>query len=251
MELSIVVPAFNEESCLQQSVDKIEAYLHNRYGESVDRESEVVLVLEKSSDRTGTIGAELARKYANVRLLANEGKMGKGYSVRRGMLAARGDYRLFTDADLSTPIETVDEAVRQLRGYAVVIGSRRCDGAVIVHPQTIGRRLSGLAFRLMTKYLLRLPYHDTQCGFKGCRGEWAQVLFGDLTTTGFCFDVELLLQARSYLGCAVREMPVIWADSGHSSVSVRRDIRRVWRELWRLRQSYYVQGAIRCQALPH
>lgn len=247
MELSIIIPAYNEQRCLKQSVDKVERYLQERYEAKWETETEIILVLEKSTDDTVLIGRHLGEEYPNICTLYNNETMGKGFSVRRGMLAAHGQYRVFMDADLSTPVETLDQVIRQLRSHSVVIGSRHCPGAQIVYKQPLRRRLSGLIFRFITKVLLKLPYKDTQCGFKGFRGEWTEVLFQSLSTNGFTFDVEILLRAHSYLGCSVREIPVRWSDSDHSSVSFRRDTMKILRELWYLRQSYRTQGAIRCE----
>lgn len=218
LDLSVVIPAYNEAERLPRSLERILAYLAAR-GVS----HEVLVIDDGSSDAT----AERARAVAGdlVRVLRNQGNRGKGYSVRRGMLAARGDRRLMTDADLSTPIEELPRLMEKMdQGVPVVIGSRAHSKSKIEIHQPWYRENLGRVFNLFVRLLLTPDLHDTQCGFKLFTAEAAQVVFRLARMDGFVFDVEALFLARR---CGLRavEVPVTWRNDAASRVGLLKGFR--------------------------
>ena len=210
MRVSIVIPAYNEEKRLPSALKKIKEYLEGK-----DWESEIIVVDDGSLDKT----ALLAEK-EGAKVLRNEKNMGKGYSVRKGILESRGDFIFFTDADLSTPIEETERFLNWLKnGYDMVIGSRDHPEAKILKRQSWGREKMGKIFNLIVRILFHLPYRDTQCGFKGFRREVAYILFRNLKTMGFAFDVEIILKART-LGFKIKELGVTWINSPQTTVKI-------------------------------
>ncbi len=205
--LSIAIPAYNEEKRLPRTLDSIAAYLDRRGDSAV----EVLIVDDGSRDGTAALVEERARRDSRIRLLRNPGNRGKGYSVRHGMLEARHEWALFSDADLSAPIEDLDilfEAVGKA-GAAVAIGSRALDRTLVGVHQPLWRELSGRAFNLLMRAATGLSFKDTQCGFKLYRRDAAQAVFSRQTLDGFSFDVEDLVIAKR-LGLKTIEVAVHW-----------------------------------------
>jgi dolichyl-phosphate beta-glucosyltransferase len=228
--ISVVVPAYNAGGCLRDSCGKIAEYLRNeslRY--------EIIIVDDGSSDDTAGILNELSSLDSNIRFLTNSKNMGKGYSVRKGVLASRGDYVFFTDADLSTPLCEMRKLFSCLwEGYDIVIASRALpDSNVIIH-QPLYREHSGKLFNLIMRSVLFLDVKDTQCGFKCFRREAALSVFGKQTLTGFCFDAEVLYIAKKK-GYKIKEVPVAWINSEDSSVNLFGDGLRMFVDLVRIR----------------
>ncbi len=179
--------------------------------------SEVIVVDDGSTDRTAEKVREAGR--GTVQLLVNERNRGKGYSVRRGMLAAQGTLRLMTDADLSTPIEEVTRLVAAVaRGAQVAIGSRATAGAQVLVHQAWYRENMGRFFNGLVRVLAVGGIRDTQCGFKLFAGDAAEQVFGRARLDGFSFDVEALFLARR-LGYTVAEIPVTWRNDSASRVT--------------------------------
>ena len=218
LSLSVVIPAFNEERRLPATLAAILPYLRARGGTF-----EVVVVDDGSTDRTAAVAAEAG---AEVRVLKNPGNRGKGYSVRSGMLNARGEWRLMCDADLSTPIEelkTLKEALGQGDAAQIAIASRAVSGANVEKHQSLMRESSGRFFNLIVR-LLHLPgIMDTQCGFKLFSAAAAEAAFRDSTLDGFAFDVEALVLARQ-AGFGIREVAVTWRNDEQSRVSFGRGL---------------------------
>jgi dolichyl-phosphate beta-glucosyltransferase len=216
VSLSVVIPAFNEEKRLPGTLAVVLPFLRGR-GETF----EVVVVDDGSTDRT----AETARQAGpEVRVLQNPGNRGKGYSVRNGMLNAVGEWRLMSDADLSTPIEelnTLKAATRE--GAAIAIASRAVSGAHLEKRQSILRESSGRFFNLLVRFLHLPGIKDTQCGFKLFSAAAAEAAFRDSTLDGFAFDVEALVLARR-AGFTIREVPVTWRNDEQSRVSFGRGL---------------------------
>ena len=214
---SVVIPAFNEARRLPPYLDDVVAFFEGR-GETY----EVIVVDDASTDDTPSVVQARAREVAAVRLLRLPGNVGKGAAVRAGMLAARGAYRLFADADGATPIAEVKRLEPALlAGADVVIGSRvLVDPSVSVtarpHRVAAGRVFNWLVARLGLRSVA-----DAQCGFKAFTADAAERLFGGLHTRGFGFDVELLLTAQ-VAGYRIVEVPVNWADQPGSKVGVLR-----------------------------
>jgi dolichyl-phosphate beta-glucosyltransferase len=229
--MSVVVPAYNEEARLGPTLEAILAYFDRR-----GREGEILVVDDGSRDRPAEIAARAAARDPRVKLLGYGRNRGKGFAVRTGMLAASGERALFTDADLSTPIEDVERLEEALeRGCDGAIGSRRCPGARILGAQPPARRLMGRVFRGIVSLTAVRGYWDTQCGFKLFRRDAARRIFGKLSTPGFAFDVEVLLRARRE-GLRIAEVPVRWTDSPVSRVRPVRDSLRMLSEVLRLKR---------------
>ena len=212
--LSIIIPAYREEDTLGDSYSTIVGYLKNK-----GYAYEILIVVDGSPDKTPDIAKDIASKDARVRVLVNEKNRGKGYSVRKGMLAASGEYLLFTDADLSTPIEEMDKLLPSLKGgYDVAIGSRALPGSRIKIHQPFYREYSGRVFNLIMRLVTFLDIKDTQCGFKCFTKKAAADVFKRQTLDGFTFDVEDLYIAKK-LGYKIKEVPVVWMNSESSTVS--------------------------------
>src|SRR5262249_28411095 len=227
--VSIVVPAFNESSRIGDSIRKIDAFIQQS-----PMTFEIIVVDDGSSDNTAEIVRDCRIK--GVRLVQNYRNQGKGYTVRHGVLAASGDYVLFTDADLSAPIEELnklfDVAINE--GADIVIGSRALDRRYIEKHQSRFRELGGMTFNLMVRGLLGLRLHDTQCGFKLFRRERCRRIFEQQTTYGFGFDPEVLFLAKRN-GLTIRETPVRWSHAEGSKVNFLRDSVRMFLDLLRIR----------------
>jgi dolichyl-phosphate beta-glucosyltransferase len=212
---SVVIPAFNEVQRLPTFLDAVVTYLEGR-----DEPYEVIVVDDGSTD--GTSDLVEARRFASVRVLRLAENSGKGAAVRAGMLAARGAYRLFADADGATPIQELKRLEPALvAGADVVIGSR-----VVVDPGVsvaarAHRVAAGRVFNWLVARLGLEGIADSQCGFKAFTGLAADRLFGALVTRGFGFDVEILLRAQA-ARCRIVEIPVNWADQAGSKVGIVR-----------------------------
>jgi dolichyl-phosphate beta-glucosyltransferase len=205
--ISIIIPAYNEEKRLPETLKQIASYL----GRGKWDFTEILIVDDGSADGTATVGERFAQTRKDVRVLRNPGNHGKGYSVRHGMLEAKGDWALFTDADLSAPIEELDKLWQALEKEPaeVAIGSRALNRALIgVHQSTL-REYGGRGFNLILRVITGLPFWDTQCGFKLFRGDAAREIFRRQRAEGFGFDAEMLFIGR-YLGYRILEIPVRW-----------------------------------------
>ncbi|HHT9136267.1 MAG TPA: dolichyl-phosphate beta-glucosyltransferase [Candidatus Wunengus sp. YC60] len=212
--LSVIIPAYNEEKRLLPTLRKICAYLSTK-----DFPYEIIVVDDGSTDNTLQITRNFANSNDHIIILANEQNSGKGYSVRRGMLSALGEYVFFTDADLSTPIEEIEKCLPYLvNGYDVVIGSRSMPGADIIVHQPWYREKMGKIFNFMVNMVLLNGIIDTQCGFKGFKREAVKTVFSRCKIDGFSFDVEALYLSRKY-NFKIKEIPIRWENSALSKVS--------------------------------
>ena len=210
--ISIVIPAFNEEKRLPASLSKIQEY----FAKSSWEFSEIVVVDDGSADSTAAIA-----QAAGARVLRNPGNRGKGYSVRHGMLEARGEWALFSDADLSAPIEEVEKLWRAVEreGAKCAIGSRALDRSLVGIHQPYFRESMGRVFNLLMRLETGLSYRDTQCGFKLFEAHAAREIFSRQRLDGFGFDVEVLFIAKR-LGFSAVEVPVRWNDVAGTKVSM-------------------------------
>jgi dolichyl-phosphate beta-glucosyltransferase len=214
--LSVVIPAFNEEVRIGRSLAKILPFLESR-----NQSWEVLVVDDGSSDRTVCMVEAFANPH--VRILKNPKNRGKGYSVRRGFLESRGEWVLFTDADLSTPIEELETLLEGAqKGDDVVIGSRAIDRSRILVHQSRFREWAGIVFNRLVRLVLRLPISDTQCGFKLFRRNRSLKVFTLQRIPGFGFDPEILYLARK-AGLGLREVPVTWSNDAATRVRFFRD----------------------------
>lgn len=229
--LSIVIPAFNEEERLGPSLAAIRAWLAGK-----PFAAEIIVVDDGSSDRTSAVARDGLAGLPAFRIIRLETNGGKGHAVRTGVLASSGDIVMFTDADLATPIEELDKFLPRLaEGSDVVIGSRAIPGSDIRVRQARPRQAMGRFFnRLVRRFILK-DFRDTQCGFKAFRRPAALDLFTRLMTSGFAFDVEVLVLARR-LGYRIVEVPVVWRHSPPSRVRIVRSSWQMLKELWRIRR---------------
>ncbi|OHA64720.1 MAG: hypothetical protein A2940_01800 [Candidatus Wildermuthbacteria bacterium RIFCSPLOWO2_01_FULL_48_29] len=214
MKLSVVIPAYNEESRLPRTLRDVDAYLRKQ-----DYEYEIIVVNDGSRDRTVEVTNALAREIANLRLIDNQKNRGKGYAVRQGMLEAKGAYRVFSDADNSTSITHMGRMWPEFeKGFEVIIGSRDIEGAVIAVRQAWWRRRLGDIFNLVVQSLTGLwGIWDTQCGFKGFSARAAREIFSCAKINRWAFDVEVLVIAKK-LGYQIKEVPVTWVNDKQSKV---------------------------------
>lgn len=219
MDISIIIPAYNEATCLGNSVASIQSYLEINHP---DLSTEIILVIEPSSDNTQLIAKNLSDTYSNVRVLYNDIRLGKGFTVKRGMLVAEGRYVFFMDADLSTPLSNITDFLSLINSYDIVIASRHCQGGSIDVPTSAIRRFLTKSFHFICKYIFSLDYKDTQCGFKAFRRDIIYPLFYNLKTPGFTFDLELLYYAKLF-DFRVKEKGVAWIQADHSSYKPIKD----------------------------
>ena len=213
IELSIVIPAYNEERRLPRTLRTIVDYLAGRFS------YEVIVVDDGSTDRTYDVSREFFDMNQCGRVLKNDGNCGKGCSVRRGMLEASGRLRLFSDADMSTPIDQLEKLHAEIRnGYDIAIGSRSLPDSDIKLHQPLYRELMGKIFNRFVQKIAVRGIIDTQCGFKLFTGKAAHDIFVRQISNGFSFDVEVLFIA-SKLGYRVKEVPITWVNSPESKVN--------------------------------
>jgi dolichyl-phosphate beta-glucosyltransferase len=236
VDLEIVIPALDEERRIQPTLRTIAEYLERQ-----PYSAALVVVDNGCLDGTVDVVTEMGKTSSVGISLINCARRGKGAAVRQGMLSSRARYVGFCDADLATPIETLDRVWSLLeQGAPIVIGSRRCDGAVYAQKQRWTRRLGGWAFRAVASGFTP-DIADTQCGFKFFRHETARALFSRCTVDGFAFDLQVLAMARA-AGMPVREVPVVWSDVDRSSFHPLRDGITTMSELLTLARTH-VRGA--------
>ena len=230
MTYSIVIPAYNESARIAASLDRILAYI----GEQ-GWNAEVIVVDDGSTDDTAEIVREYSRRNASLHLLPNPGNRGKGYSVRNGMLHARGEILLFSDADLSSPIEEANKLFEAIaNGNDVAIGSRWVRSELQTEKQPIHRQLFGRAFNLALRLTLGLHFKDTQCGFKAFTRRAAQTIFPLQTVERWGFDPELIFLAQKF-GFRIEEVPVKWAHREGTRINPLRDGIRMLGEMIEIR----------------
>lgn len=228
-ELSIVIPSYNEELRLPATLKQIASYLR-----SSKRDCEVIVVDDGSKDKTIAVGESFRDEIPNLRVISNGQNRGKGYSVRHGMQEAKGRIVLFTDADLSAPIEEVEKLLPAMQNHDVAIGSRAVDRSLISVHESAFREFAGIIFNKIVRLILRLPFVDTQCGFKAFRREECKPIFELQTIERFGFDPELLYLAR-HNGLRSIEIPVRWAHSPATKVNMMRDSIQMFLDVFKIR----------------
>jgi dolichyl-phosphate beta-glucosyltransferase len=231
-ELSIVIPAYNEVRRLPRGLKLIRAYLEAR-----KLDAEVIVVDDGSADGTAEIAERFRATLPALRVLRNDVNRGKGYSVRRGMLEARGRIALFTDADLSAPIEEADKLFAALESCDVAFGSRAVDRSLTSARQSQLREVAGIIFNKLVQAVLWLPIVDTQCGFKAFVLDRARIVFEQQRIERFGFDPELLFLAARH-GLRWVEIPVRWAHDADTKVHVFHDSLRMLRDLAQIRWNW-------------
>ena len=215
MRISIVIPAYNEQKRIAKTLSKIFYYLKK---DSVD--AEVIIVDDGSRDDTFLIVNRFKDKYSNIIILRNDSNKGKGFSVRKGVLAAQGECILFIDADNSTPIQEMRKVVPLISDGKcdVALGSRSIEGSNVKLRQPYFRILMGRVFNLFVKCLFYRDFKDTQCGFKAFSKKAAQIIFERQTIECFSFDVEILAIAKVH-NFKIQQVPVVWVNNAQSRVN--------------------------------
>ena len=227
--LSIIIPSYNEELRLPSTLERIAAYLS-----TYAHEAEVLVVDDGSEDGTAAVAESYRSKILTLRVISNGVNRGKGYSVRHGIEEARGRIALFTDADLSAPIEEAGKLIDGLETNDVAIGSRAMDRSLITVHESPFREFAGIIFNKIVRSILWLPFVDTQCGFKAFRRERCGIIFEQQTIEGFGFDPELLYLARRH-GLRAVEIPVRWGHSPATKVSMLHDSIQMFMDIFTIR----------------
>lgn len=210
--LSVVIPAYNEEKRLPKTLNRMLSYLKKR-----KLKNEIIIVADKSKDRTLEVVRDYSERYKNIKYIYNPKKQGKGYAIKKGILASKGSLVLFTDADTSTPITELDNFMPQIKDYDIIIGSREHKDSV-VKEKLISRVILGNLGNILLRLLLIKRIRDTQCGFKLFKGNIARKLFSLSRIKGFGFDFEVIFLAQKN-GYKIKEMPVNWTYCAGTKVT--------------------------------
>ena len=238
---SIVIPAYNESARVGATLERVLAYAREQRWDV-----EIIVVNDGSRDNTIEVVRRFAQQNAGLRLLENPGNRGKGYSVRNGMLSAAGEILLFSDADLSSPIEEAPKLFRAIaEGADVAIGSRWLRSELQTERQPWYRQMFGRIFNLVLRLVLGLKYTDTQCGFKAFTRNAGRRIFACQKIERWGFDAEVLFLAEMFK-LKVAEIPIAWAHSAGTRMSYFRDgVRMVW-EMFKVRWYSLTGGYKRC-----
>lgn len=231
-QISIVIPAYNEAARIESALHRVLTCVRER-----GWDAEVLVVDDGSTDDTAAIVQRWQADYPELQLFENPGNRGKGYSVRNGLLQASGRVVMFTDADLSAPIEEAERLFAAIAaGADVAIGSRWLDKQKQTRHQPLYRRFFGRCYNALTRLVMGLPYKDTQCGFKAFRREAAQLIFPLQTIERWGFDPEILFIAQK-LGLRIVEVPVTWGHDERSRISYLRDGSQMLKEMMEIRSN--------------
>ncbi|NUM34235.1 MAG: glycosyltransferase family 2 protein [Candidatus Brocadiae bacterium] len=230
--LSIIIPAYNEEDKIADTLNIVLKYIHTKQWQA-----EIIVVEDGSKDKTAQIVREFCQRYSCVHLLQNPGNRGKGYAVKEGALAAKGEYVLFTDADNSTPIEEVEKllSVLEKQKCDIAIGSRALPKSQIEIPQPIYRKMMGKIFNIFFRIILGINVRDSQCGFKCFPQAIGKKLFPYQKLERFSFDAELLYIAKKKK-YRVKEVPIVWRNRLESRVNPIKDSIRMFMDLCTIRK---------------
>jgi glycosyltransferase involved in cell wall biosynthesis len=229
-QLSIVIPAYNESARIENALERVMTCV-----EEQGWDAEVLIVDDGSTDNTAAIVEEWMSRYPRLHLLQNLGNRGKGYSVRNGLLQAAGEVVMFTDADLSAPMEEAGRLLAAIAdGADVAIGSRWMDRTRQTIHQPLYRQFFGRCFNWITRAVMGLPFKDTQCGFKAFKRPAAQVIFRLQTIERWGFDPEILFIARK-LKYVIREVPVTWGHDERSRMSYLKDGMKMLQDMAKIR----------------
>jgi len=229
-DISLVVPAYNEGSYIGETITSMNSFLSKEFPSF-----EIIVVDDGSSDNTGDILIELSKKISGLRIITNAKNMGKGHSVQRGVLSAKGKYIVFSDSDLSVPIEELGKFLNCLKeGSDIAIGSRALKGSNIIKEQSFLRKNMGRTFNLLIRLFLFGGIVDTQCGFKAFKSKAAKTLFNLQRVKGFCFDAEILYIAKK-LKYKIQEIPIKWVNRPDSRVSMIKNSTLMFLDIFRIK----------------
>ncbi len=229
-QLSIVIPAYNEGGRIEAALERVTSCIAAR-----GWDAEILVVDDGSKDNTAAIVQRWMESYPRLHLIQNPGNKGKGYSVRNGLLQAAGEIVMFTDADLSAPMEEAERLLAALAdGADVAIGSRWMDRTRQTIHQPLYRQFFGRCFNWVTRAVMGLPFKDTQCGFKAFKRSAAQTIFRLQTIERWGFDPEILFIARK-LKYVVREVPVTWGHDERSRMSYLKDGLKMLEDMAKIR----------------
>ncbi|PIP22682.1 MAG: hypothetical protein COX37_02770 [Candidatus Nealsonbacteria bacterium CG23_combo_of_CG06-09_8_20_14_all_39_17] len=214
MYLSIIIPAYNEEKRIPSTLKEIDLYLRTQ-----TYEYEIIVVNDGSKDGTAGVVNGLISEIKNLKLIDNKENHGKGFVTRQGLSEAKGEYRLFTDADNSTSIDQVEKMLPEFKkGYDIIIGSRDIKGAILIPAQPMIRRFLGEVFGFLTNFLCGTwGLMDTQCGFKGMTKGSVDKVIPKCRIDRFAFDPEILAVSKKF-GFKIKEIPVTWKNDLASTV---------------------------------
>ncbi len=221
--LSVIIPAKNEAKRLPLTLVDVDRHL-----KQAEYSSEVIVISDGSTDATVEVVTRFSHLMKNLRLIVNEENHGKGFVVRQAMLEAKGNFRLFMDADNSTSVDQFENMLPYFKeGYGVVCGSRAVPGAKLEPPQPWYRQILGKGGNLFIQLLVARGIHDTQCGFKCFSEEAAKAVFPLMKIDRWGFDVEAIALAKLF-GYRVKEMPVRWVNDTRSNVGLKAYISTLW-----------------------
>lgn len=236
-EYSIIIPAYNESARIGVTLNRVLSFIQQQQWNA-----EVIVVNDGSHDDTQAIVLAYMEKNANLKLLENPGNRGKGYAVRNGMLHASGEILLFSDADLSAPIEEATKLFAAIHNNAdIAIGSRWLKRDTQVRKQPLYRQLGSRGFNLALRTILRLPLKDTQCGFKAFTRPAAQMVFSPQKIERWGFDAEILYLGRKF-GLKIEEVPVLWSHSSGTRLHPWRDGIHMLADVVRVRRNSIAGG---------
>lgn len=228
--LSVVIPAYNEEKRIEKTLREIDEYLKKQ-----NYSYEILVVDDGSKDKTKEIVENLSSEIKNLKCLSYGKNEGKGFAVRFGMLNAKGKFRLFSDADHSTPIWEIEKFFKEFeKGADVVVASRELKESILQPPQGPWRRFLGEGFKILRKIILDLwEIEDTQCGFKCFKKEVVEKIFPKCKINRFAFDPEILILAKKE-GYKIKEVPVLWRNDPQSKVKFK-SIFNMFLDLFKIR----------------
>jgi len=230
-DLSIVIPAYNEEKRIHKILDAIIEY------EKMSKNTvETIVVLDGTPDNTFDATKKYQGKLGDLKIIDRKENKGKGYTVGEGFEKASGRYILFSDADNSTPVEQVDKLLKYAEDYQLVIGSRYIKGGKLAIPQSFIRKMGGRVINLFIRMLAVPGVRDTQCGFKLFQNKAGKEIFKQLTFDRWSFDIEVLAIARKKK-FKIKQVGITWYDDPHSTVNPIKDGLKMIRDSWMVRKN--------------